>query len=49
MTRFLAAQLATSHYFNMSRAKKDFQYSPIVEPEEGLRRLIQYLQSHPAG
>ena len=49
MTRFLAAQLATSQYFNMSRAKKDFQYSPIVEPEEGLRRLIQYLQSHPAG
>ena len=49
MTRFIAAQLATSHYFDISRAKRDFQYQPIVGQEEGMRRLIQYLQSHPAG
>ena len=48
MTRFLAAQLATSHYFDISRAKCDFQYRPIVRPEEGLRRLIEYLQARPA-
>lgn len=47
MTRFIAAQLATSHYFDISRAKRDFQYQPIIGPEEGMRRLIQYLQSHP--
>ena len=26
MTRFLAAELATSHYFNISRARQDFGY-----------------------
>jgi 2-alkyl-3-oxoalkanoate reductase len=48
MTRFLASQLATSHYFNISRAKKDFGYGPVVNPEEGMNRLIQSL-SHPQG
>ncbi|HCG73041.1 MAG TPA: hypothetical protein DE038_07040 [Nitrospina sp.] len=48
MTRFLASQLATSHYFDISRAKKDFDYQPLVSHEEGMRRLIRSL-SHPAG
>jgi len=43
MTRFMASQLATSHYFNISRAKKDFGYEPVVSPEEGMNRLIQSL------
>jgi 2-alkyl-3-oxoalkanoate reductase len=47
MTRFLASQLATSHYFDISRAKKDFDYHPLVSHEEGMRRLIRSL-SHPA-
>lgn len=45
MTRFLAAQLATSHYFDISRARRDFGYHPVVGPQEGMRRLIQSLQS----
>jgi len=45
MTRFLAAQLATSHYFDISRARQDFGYRSIVSPEEGMRRLIQSLRS----
>jgi 2-alkyl-3-oxoalkanoate reductase len=48
MTRFLASQLATSHYFNISRAKNDFGYMPLVSQDEGMKRLIQSL-SHPAG
>jgi nucleoside-diphosphate-sugar epimerase len=44
MTRFLACQLATSHYFNISRAKKDFAYYPVMTPEEGLEKLIQSYQ-----
>jgi nucleoside-diphosphate-sugar epimerase len=48
MTRFLAAQLATSHYFDIARAKCDFHYEPIVSPEVGLQRLIEFLQAHPA-
>lgn len=47
MTRFLAAQLATSHYFDMTRAVRDLQYKPIVSVDEGLKRLIEFLQAHP--
>ena len=47
MTRFLASQLATTHYYNISRAKNDFGYMPLVSHEEGMKRLIQSL-SHPA-
>ena len=41
MTRFLAAQLAKSHYYDISRAKKDFGYYPRVTTEEGMNRLSQ--------
>ena len=44
MTRFLASQLATSHYFNISRAKKDFGYKPLISHEEGMNRLIDALK-----
>ncbi len=39
MTRFLAAQLATSHHFDISRARDDFGYDPPVSTAEGMRRL----------
>lgn len=39
MTRFLAAQLATHHYFDISRAKRDFNFQPEISTEEGMRRL----------
>ena len=39
MTRFLVTQLARSHWFNITRAKEDFGYRPIVSTEEGLDRL----------
>ena len=39
MTRFLAMELAHSHWFDISRAKNDFGYHPIVSTEEGLARL----------
>ena len=48
MTRFLAAQLAKSHYFNISRAKNDFGYEPIVSQEEGMKRMFNYYHSHQA-
>lgn len=48
MTRFLATQLATSHYFDISRARRDFGYRPIVGPEEGMEKLIRHLLSRPA-
>ncbi len=44
MTRFLAAQLATSHYFDISAARRDFAYEPRVSMAEGMRRLGQWLR-----
>lgn len=39
MTRFVARQLSTSHYFNISAAKRDLGYSAIVSIDEGMQRL----------
>lgn len=39
MTRFLALQLAKDHYFNISRARRDFGYHPSVSTAEGMQRL----------
>ena len=44
MTRFLALQLSTSHYFNIRRAKEDFGYDPQVSTAEGMRRLGEELR-----
>ena len=40
MTRFLAAQLGRSHYFDISRARQDFGYRAEISTDEGMRRLI---------
>lgn len=39
MTRFVADQLSTSHWYDISAAKRDFGYEPAVSVDEGLRRL----------
>ena len=44
MTRFLAAQLATSHWFDISAARRDLSYQPRVSTAEGMRRLGEWLQ-----
>ncbi|NLS96058.1 MAG: NAD-dependent epimerase/dehydratase family protein [Planctomycetaceae bacterium] len=43
MTRFLAAQLSTHHYFDVTRAREDFGYNPRVSTVEGMRRLGEEL------
>lgn len=45
MTRFLAAELAHSHYFDLSRARADLGYGPQIALEEGLRRLHDWLRA----
>ena len=44
MTRFLARQLSTSHFFQIQRARDDFGYTPRVSTEQGLERLVKYLR-----
>jgi len=39
LTRFLAEQLATTHWYDMGPATRDFGYVPRVTIAEGLRRL----------
>lgn len=39
MTRFLAEQLVTTHWYDMTPAKRDFGYVPRVTIAEGLERL----------
>jgi nucleoside-diphosphate-sugar epimerase len=39
MTRFLARQLATAHWFDISAARRDLGYVPQVSVAEGLLRL----------
>ena len=47
MTRFLAVQLGTSHWFDISAARRDLSYEPTVSMEEGLWRLTKYLHASP--
>ena len=39
MTRFVARELATAHWFDISAARRDLGYEPEVSIAEGLRRL----------
>jgi nucleoside-diphosphate-sugar epimerase len=43
MTRFAARELATSHWFNISKIKSDLGYKPEVSTNQGLLRLKQWL------
>ncbi len=43
MTRFLAEELATAHWFDITAAKNDFGYIPRVSIDEGLQRLREWL------
>lgn len=39
MTRFLAEQLSTTHWYDMAPATRDFGYVPRISIDEGVRRL----------
>ncbi len=49
MTRFAATQLATSHWYDLGRARADFGYQPRVDGPEGLRRTIEDFRARGAG
>jgi nucleoside-diphosphate-sugar epimerase len=45
MTRFVASQLSTSHWYDISAARRDLGYDPKVTVEEGLKRLGERLRA----
>ena len=47
MTRFVANELATAHWFNISAAKKDLGFRPKISTQEGLARLGEWLKKYP--
>ncbi len=48
MTRFLAHQLATDHWFDIGAARRDLGYAPSTGLDEGFRRLATWLQESAA-
>ncbi|MAX25009.1 MAG: 3-beta hydroxysteroid dehydrogenase [Phycisphaeraceae bacterium] len=44
MTRFVARQLSTDHWFDISAAKRDLGYEPLVKIDEGMERLAEDLK-----
>jgi nucleoside-diphosphate-sugar epimerase len=44
MTRFVAAELAKDHWFNISAARRDLGYAPRVSMERGTSDLVRMLR-----
>ncbi len=44
MTRFVARELSTAHWFDLGNARRDFGYEPKVSVDEGMRRLQDWLE-----
>jgi nucleoside-diphosphate-sugar epimerase len=47
MTSFLARELATAHWFDVTAARCDLGYVPHVSIDEGMRRLAEWLRELP--
>jgi nucleoside-diphosphate-sugar epimerase len=45
MTRFLAEQLSTAHWFDQRATRRDLDWTPTVSLDEGLRRLAAHYRS----
>ncbi len=44
LTRFLAKEMAMSHYYDISKAKQDFGYTPQFSIEEAVDRTITFFK-----
>ncbi|MEN8165397.1 MAG: NAD-dependent epimerase/dehydratase family protein [Acidobacteriota bacterium] len=44
MTAFLARQMGTAHWFDISAARRDLGFEPSVSLEEGFRRLAEWFE-----
>lgn len=48
MTRFVARQLATAHWFKLDAANRDLGYRPLVTIDQGMAELKTWCQQHGA-
>ncbi len=48
MTRFVAKEMATDHWFDISAARRDLGYAPRVTMAAGTAELIEHLKNNPA-
>lgn len=46
MTRFVAEELSTSHWFDITAAKAELGYVPAISMEEGFKRLQAWLETN---
>jgi nucleoside-diphosphate-sugar epimerase len=49
MTRFLAEQLSTAHWFDQRRTRAALRWAPAVSLDEGYRRLASHLRGDTPG
>ncbi|MDR0902431.1 MAG: hypothetical protein LBM92_06650 [Opitutaceae bacterium] len=47
MTRFIAAELAKDHWFDLSAARRDLGYTPRISMAGGTAALIKHLKTEP--
>ena len=45
LTRFVARELSTAHWFDISAARRDFGYQPEISIDAGMERLQRWLES----
>jgi len=48
MTRFVARQLSTAHWFDPAAAREDLGYDPAVSLDQGMERLATWLRKNPS-
>jgi len=46
LTLFIAKQLSSPHWYDISAAKKDFGYVPTVSIDEGMKRLKEWVKAN---
>lgn len=46
MTRFLAHEFSSSHWFDISAARNDWGFDPKIDMEEGLKKLKKWLEEN---
>jgi nucleoside-diphosphate-sugar epimerase len=48
LTRFLASELAQSHYYDISAARRDFGYAPQATMAEVKAKLVAWIRKQAA-